>query len=753
MIFSRNLSKLPALVLAAAIGVTACSDEPTSFVRGASGDALLSLDLSSANVAVGARVGVAMRLTPSATPVAGIQGVLRFDPTRLAYVGQSDGVRATTVINARGASRGELPLTSFDVAGMEGRVALLVFEVRSPDYRHAISYDGYKASTRTGGHRNIRLVADPVVAIDPSVPVPSDARPFSFADWKASAVAGGRNASVALRPGDLGTLNLQFGDVNYDAAIGLDDYLAIAFAAVGLEDIIVGTDGPGRDVDVVIAGNVFPNNGGTPVTCGTNPDGSRALDLDDYLGIAFFAVGLPTEPCIGQVIPGRGPAATTRQNIGAATTPDLIVGSGEVLNLTKDRVWQLDGQLRVMDGGTINIEAGTRIEGNSAVTAAALFVERGGQIFANGTQYEPIIFTCTNVVKTKACWGGVFLAGRGTVNLGDAALGGSPDGGCNQRGGEGGGPLYGGCNPADNSGELSYAIIEYAGYLLSANNELNCLTMGALGSGTNIHHVQCHAGSDDGFEFFGGNLSTHHLVSTGNDDDGFDVSFGLTGTHQFVIIQSDVGASNNDSKAIEADGYEGTIGAFNLPRTSPRLWNFTIIGNLASRTQNSAVHLRRGSGVKLYNSLIAGYEIGVDFDDALTCDAAYGDGPVEIRHTTFIEVANLGQNDSSDPLCGAATSVTEGEEEYVRGAGLNNVELSGAVGSVIGTILRDGYNTNLPDWRMLADIGGNPVLGNTLAASGGAVATNYRGAVAAGLGGSIPWYSGWTRPFQTATSP
>jgi hypothetical protein len=742
MNLSRS-SKLPALVLAAALGLGACSDEPLSVGKRPSA-AALALEISSANAAVGSRVGVALRIDAALTPVAGIQGVLRFDPSRLEYVGQSPTAQATTIINAQGAADGGLVFTSFDVSGMQGRIANLVFEVKAPAFAQTLTYEHHKASARSEGIRSIALDVTGGVQVDATVPVPADARNFGFADWKATLAAAGRDESVALRPGDLQQVGLQFGDVNYDGSIGLDDYLAIAFAAVGLEEIIVGTDGPARDVDVVMAGNVFPDNGGTPRTCGTNGDGSRALDLDDYLGIAFFAVSLPTEPCIGQVIPGRGAAPTTRQNISGAA---LTVSSG-TLTLTNDRIWQLDGQLRIQDGATLAIEPGTRIEGNSAVTAAAVFIERGGRIMANGTQYQPITFTCTAVPKTKACWGGVFIAGRGTVNLGDAVLGPSPDGGCNQRGGEGGGPLYGGCNPNDDSGELSYAVIEYAGFLLSANNELNCLTMAALGSATDIHHVQCHAGSDDGFEFFGGNLSTHHLVATGNDDDGFDVSFGITGDHQFVIVQADAGASNNDSKAIEADGYEGTIGPSHMPRTSPRLWNFTIIGNLALRTQNSALHLRRGSGLRLYNSIIAGYEIGVDFDDALTCDAAYGDGPVQIRHNTFIEVANLGQNDSADPLCGVATSTTEGEEEYVRGS-LNNVEMLGALGTVIPTVLRDGYNTDLPDWRGV--IG----LGNTLAPSGGstAVATTYRGAVEPGLGGGIPWYSGWTRPFQGATTP
>lgn len=53
-------------------------------------------------------------------------------------------------------------------------------------------------------------------------------------------------------------------------------------------------------------------------------------------------------------------------------------------------------------------------------------------------------------------------------------------------------------------------------------------------------------------------------------------------------------------------------------------------------------------------------------------------------------------------------------------------------------------------------VGGAPAQTGTLAPSSIpgsiAVATNYRGAVGTG-DGTIPWYSGWTIPFQSATAP
>ncbi len=755
MQLTRSLSSVTALLAVATLGLSACADTPTALMR-RSTNASLALELSSADAAAGSRIGVAVRLDPSTKSVAGIQGSLRFDPARLAYVGQS-ATGATAIVGAQHAATGVLRLTSFDLDGLEGRVALLVFEVKGANYASSLAYDHMKASTNDGGLRPVGVSVLPSL-VNRSVPVPADARAFSLADWKSEMVATGKEHSVSLRPGDLGTVGLKFGDINYDGAIGLDDYLGVAFAAVGLDEIIVGTDGPTRDVDLVMAGNVFPNNGsaGAPA-CGTNTDGSRVLDLDDYLAIAFYAVLLPTEPCVAQVIPGRGAATTLRDTLSGA---ELTVGNGQVLTLTRDRVWQIDGRLVVVDGGDLIIQAGTRIEANTAFNPSAVFIERGGQIFANGTQYQPIVFTCTGneATKVSGCWAGLWINGRARINLGDAALGLSPDG-CNQRNGEAGYALaFGGCNDADNSGSLTYAVIEFAGFLVNPNRELNCLTLAAVGSATTVNHVQCHGGLDDGVEFFGGNVSTSHLVLTGNNDDAFDVSFGLRGEHQFVLIQEDVGDAAGDTKGIEADGNEPAPGTIDLPRTAPKLFNFTIIGNLTARTpsqsvtQNAAIQIRRGAGVKIYNSVVAGWAIGLDLDDPLTCNT-FGTGIPEIVATSWIEVGRLDNSDTSDPVCSGAAN----EDAFLR-AGVGFQEITGGLGTQITTYFNDAYNTNLPDWRMRTDIAGNPLLGNTVTpASAGATAfvqaTNYRGAVAPGLGGNIPWYSGWTRSFRTATTP
>jgi hypothetical protein len=744
MKFSRHLT---ALGVVAALGVTACSDDPTTgTVVPKAGDVPLAINVSSTNAPVGARVAVAVTLDGAA---GALQGTLRYDPARLRYIGQSPDGQQVTLVNAKSASTGKVRFVSYSAKGLKRNAALLVFEARGAGYASTLEYDHAAAAVGQGALSRVNVAVRAGATEDVTLQVPADAQQMSVADWKARLKdAAGNTDGANLRPGQY-RLNLRYGDIDLDGTVGLFDALGVANAAVGLDQLIVGTEEQptGSGVDLVIAGNVFPDNGAG--VCGNEANGTRVLDVFDILSIENEVAGI-NEVCVGELIPGRGPLVTTRQSITATSSPDLIVGPGETVTLTNDRIWQLEGILDVQNGGVLNIQPGTRIEGlTTAPTTQAVFVRRGGQIFANGTAQQPIVFTCTAVPKFKGCWGGVFIAGRGTVNLGDgvadpATPTDAGSGGANSRVGEGNAPRYGGNIPTDNSGVIRFARFEYGGKIVGVDNELNNFTLGAVGSGTVVEYVQVHGGSDDGIEFFGGDLSTRYILATGNDDDGFDVSFGLRGDHQFVIVQSDIGAPSGDSKAIEADGNEPAPGSAALPRTSPRLWNFTIIGDLTARNQVAAIHLRRGSGLRLYNSIVHGYANGLDIDDPLTCDA-FGDGPIQIRHTTFIDVTRLDNPDSGDPVCNGATN----EAAFIT-ADPTNRNITG-----IASVLRAALNTNLPDWSMLF-IGGAPAEGNTLAPSAvpgsNAVATNYRGAVSPAFG-VIPWYSGWTIPFQSATNP
>ncbi len=97
--------------------------------------------------------------------------------------------------------------------------------------------------------------------------------------------------------------------------------------------------------------------------------------------------------------------------------------------------------------------------------------------------------------------------------------------------------VYGGNNPNDCSGVMRFVSIRHGGASIggaaSGGNEINGLTMGAVGRGTLIENIEVYCNGDDGFEWFGGTVDTKYLISLYNNDDSFDIDEGFTGRGQF----------------------------------------------------------------------------------------------------------------------------------------------------------------------------------------------------------------------------
>ncbi len=280
--------------------------------------------------------------------------------------------------------------------------------------------------------------------------------------------------------------------------------------------------------------------------------------------------------------------------------------TGELL-LTSDKLWVLQGGVFIggdnKDQGVITIQPGTTITGKSG--ADYLVISRGSQIMAEGTKDAPIVFTTGNTGNTsRGQWGGLIINGNARINVagGEAT-------------GEGSTGVYGGTNDADNSGVLKYVRVEFAGFEITPDNELNGIAFQGVGSGTTVDYIQVHKNSDDGVEFFGGAVNVKHVLLTGNRDDSMDWTSGWRGKAQFVIIDQFEDAANN---AIEADNLSADMYA--APRSNPTLANFTILGTKGAAAKGgSAILLRKGSAVQFYNSIFTGGKKGcIDFDDEAT---------------------------------------------------------------------------------------------------------------------------------------
>jgi len=292
------------------------------------------------------------------------------------------------------------------------------------------------------------------------------------------------------------------------------------------------------------------------------------------------------------------------------------ISGARTLDASKEYI--LTGIVTVEDGATLTIPAGTLLMGNVDVQPSALMVRQGGRIESNGTATNPVVFTSSAPAGSRARgdWGGVVLNGRSICNCLTQA---NPVSECV---GEGASGPYGANPPVldDDSGVMTYTRIEFAGYEVSFGNELNALTLNAVGSATELHHIQTHYGSDDGFEWFGGTVNLMYALATGISDDSFDYSTGWQGFGQFWIAQQDPNDSDN---GFEIDGNENDFTA--QPYTDPTIYNVTLVGKGADGSGGTAgestngMLLRRGTSGDIFNAIITGFGTsGVDIDNAET---------------------------------------------------------------------------------------------------------------------------------------
>lgn len=293
------------------------------------------------------------------------------------------------------------------------------------------------------------------------------------------------------------------------------------------------------------------------------------------------------------------------------TKVEYPVGSGTYYNqlsgdITGDRImdasslWMLSGGVYVDNGASLTIEAGTTVYTADDGTVPFLSVKQGGLITAIGTASAPIIFTPITSTPAPGDWGGIILNGYADINTGLTAEG------------EGLTGTYGGNDNADNSGTLSYVRVEYAGKLITTDNELNGFSFNGVGSGTTLNHLQAYRGNDDGFEFFGGAVSLSNAVSTGNGDDSFDWTHGWVGTGTNWIVEQDPASGD---RGIEADnnGDNNTL----TPVSKPTLSKITITGRGAVEGKDG-IKLREGTAGILDNILIDGFQDALDIQHNAT---------------------------------------------------------------------------------------------------------------------------------------
>jgi hypothetical protein len=306
----------------------------------------------------------------------------------------------------------------------------------------------------------------------------------------------------------------------------------------------------------------------------------------------------------------------------------------------------LDKKIYVAPGKSLTINPGTVIKGrkySTADSATALTVEVGGKIFADGTSSCQIVFTAeadnldgTFPIANKGQWGGLLIAGKATNNLTLAANGPFTPGSGNGRlcVADGLGTFEGfassnskdqfGVNLTtggvfddnDNSGILRYVSIRHSGAILSVGGEINGLTLGSVGRGTSIEHIDISSCADDNIEFFGGTVNVKYLTMLFGNDDMLDWDDGYSGKIQFVFgMKTDNTASVDADNGFEMDADDQKSNL--LPRSHPVIYNVTMIGNnkAALTSDNSglaAIEAKELTEGEIYNSVFASFRYGLN---------------------------------------------------------------------------------------------------------------------------------------------
>src|SRR6187551_569467 len=216
------------------------------------------------------------------------------------------------------------------------------------------------------------------------------------------------------------------------------------------------------------------------------------------------------------------------------------------LTLDASKVYALSGLIVVRSGGKLVIPAGTIIRASADLNASpknygTIVVERGGDIEISGASNNPVIITSAKPAGQRHVgdFGGILIAGRGVHNLSNAPDYNVQMEGFNNISFDASLARFGGNDPEDNSGSISYLRIEFPGVAFEINKEINGLTLGAVGSGTKIDHVQISFSGDDSFEWFGGSVNSKYLIAYKGTDDDFDTDNGYSGLSQFGIAVKD----------------------------------------------------------------------------------------------------------------------------------------------------------------------------------------------------------------------
>lgn len=431
----------------------------------------------------------------------------------------------------------------------------------------------------------------------------------------------------------------------------------------------------------------------------------QSNQVSKFLLLAVISIGLALTSCKDD------DDDKTPTPIPNAEIVEITGNITSAVTWTADKIYRINGFVRVQDGGKLTIEPGTLIIGDRE-SKGTLIVQMGGQIFADGTKEKPIVMTSERDpgFRNPGDWGGLVVCGKARNNITNTT--GVPT---ELEGGYGG--FHGGTDDNDNSGVIRYVRIEYAGVPINPNEEINTLTMGSVGKGTVIEYVMASYGLDDAFEWFGGTVDCKNLIAYRCLDDDWDVDLGYSGRVQFGLnVRGPMLADQSGSNGFEVDN--NGSGSAATPYTSGVFANITAIGPKDNRETpislqfQHAAQLRRNSRISIYNSILTGWPYGLYVDDAAPGSGqAFLDDALQIRNVILAGVEHWGGNGygSAGNIFAGAPANGEQHPNNPRGSALRSHEnFPGGQDAFEAHFFTTAFNNKLMDkWQ---DAGLNPSL-------------------------------------------
>jgi hypothetical protein len=355
-------------------------------------------------------------------------------------------------------------------------------------------------------------------------------------------------------------------------------------------------------------------------------NGCIDITREDTLNVNYTDTGDGTDP-------GVTGFCTVDNTIAGNITEDLV--------LTQDSC--IDGMVVVQPGASLT--ANNITIAGVAGTKAWLEILPGGKIFA-----DTVLFTSEEEASggtgVPGQWGGLTIIGSDDRNEDGTDINTQLSGGYEIYN-----VLAGTGDVDDSSGSMVDCTLNNTGIAVNQDQEINGLSLYAVGSGTTISGITVNRSGDDAVEIWGGHVALTDVTIVGAGDDGFDNDDGWAGS-----------VTNLSVSGVTNSGLE-------LSGTTHATYENVLIDTTGATALDDV-----GGAIYLKKDGIGGHFIDVNIVDK----ANNGYGTIV---TDSADLANLsGTNVTIDATStNTAGIVTEGPK-YVDGTSATTTDVQAALG-------------------------------------------------------------------------